>query len=90
MSLPALRSRVQVKSLTSNLISISAQGKTAAQAEDIANAVADSYVAYVRTADSAAGTVQARRAAAGDECHGDVAARLACSLLACSAPCWAR
>ena len=45
---------IQVKSLTSNIISISAQGKTAAQAEDTANAVADSYVAYVN-ADTAAG-----------------------------------
>ena len=40
MSLQTLRGRVQVSSLTSDLISISAQGKTAAQAEGIANAVA--------------------------------------------------
>lgn len=60
ISLPAIRGRLHVKSITTNLISISAQGKTAAQAERTANAVADSYVAYVRTADSAAGTVQAR------------------------------
>jgi capsular polysaccharide biosynthesis protein len=60
VSLQTLRSRVQVKSLTSNIISISAQGKTAAQAEGTANAVADSYVALVSKANSAAGQVQAR------------------------------
>jgi capsular polysaccharide biosynthesis protein len=59
ISLKALRSRVQVKSLTSNLLSISAQGQTASQAEDTANAVTSSYIAYVRTSKSAAGTVQA-------------------------------
>jgi capsular polysaccharide biosynthesis protein len=47
MSLPALRSDIQVKSLTSQIISISAHGATAAQAERTAQAVADSYVAYV-------------------------------------------
>jgi capsular polysaccharide biosynthesis protein len=59
MSLQTLRTLVQVKSLTSNLLSISAQGKTAAQAEGIANAVANSYVAFVKTSNSAAGTVHA-------------------------------
>ena len=54
-----LRDRVQVKSLTPNILSISAQGKTAAEAEGTANAVANSYVAYVKTSKSAAGTVQA-------------------------------
>ena len=54
-----LRDRVQVKSLTPNILSISAQGKTAAEAEGAANAVANSYVAYVKTSKSAAGTVQA-------------------------------
>ena len=60
MSLQALRSHVQVKSLTSNIISISAQGKTAVQAEGTANAVAASYVAYLSTANSVAQGVQAR------------------------------
>jgi Chain length determinant protein len=60
MSLRTLRSRVQVRSVTSNLLSISAQGKTAAQAEGTANAVANSYVSYVRTPKSAAGRVQAQ------------------------------
>jgi len=60
VSLQTLRSLVQVKSLTSNLLSISAQGKTAVQAERTANAVANSYVAFVKTSGSAAGTVRAR------------------------------
>jgi capsular polysaccharide biosynthesis protein len=60
MSLQTLRSHVQVKSLSSNIISISAQSKTAAQAEGTANAVADSYVTYVSKANNAAGQVQAR------------------------------
>src|SRR5215475_10841495 len=47
MSLPALRSEVQVKILTDRVISISARGATAAQAARTADAVADSYVAYV-------------------------------------------
>ena len=60
MSLQTLRGQVQVNSLTSDILSISAQGKTAAQAEDTANAVADSYVAYVSSANSPGRAVQAR------------------------------
>ena len=59
MSLQTLHSHVQVKSLTSNIISISTQAKTAAQAEGTANAVANSYIAYVSAAHSVAGKVQA-------------------------------
>lgn len=47
VSLQTLRSRVQVESVTTNILLISAQGPTAAQAEGTANAVANSYVAYV-------------------------------------------
>ncbi len=60
MSLQDLRNKVQVKILTSNIISITAQGKTAAQAEGTANAVAGSYVAYISNASNAVGKVQAR------------------------------
>jgi capsular polysaccharide biosynthesis protein len=42
--LATLRNRLQVQSESSNVISITAQGKTAAQAESTANAVAESYV----------------------------------------------
>jgi capsular polysaccharide biosynthesis protein len=55
-----LRTIIQVKSLTSNIISISAQGKTAAQAEHTANAVAHSYVAYVDSPSRPGPSVQAR------------------------------
>jgi DUF1707 SHOCT-like domain len=47
MSLQTLRSDIQVKGRTPTIISISAHGETATQAERTAGAVADSYVAYV-------------------------------------------
>jgi len=47
-SVEALNSRVSVAAVgTSDFLSISATGKTVGQASDIANAVANSYVAYV-------------------------------------------
>jgi capsular polysaccharide biosynthesis protein len=61
MSLQTLRSRVQVKSLTANVMSIDAEGKTAAQAEGTANAVARSYVAYLSSKNSPSGRVQGVR-----------------------------
>jgi capsular polysaccharide biosynthesis protein len=49
MSLQTLQSRVQVTSQgSSNVLSVRAEGKTAAQAEGTANAVAKGYVAYCR------------------------------------------
>jgi capsular polysaccharide biosynthesis protein len=60
VSLPALRSRIRVTNLTTNLISITAQARTATQAEQMANAVADSYVAYVGAANTPAGQVPAQ------------------------------
>jgi capsular polysaccharide biosynthesis protein len=59
MPLLTLRNQIQVKSLTPNILSISAQGKTASEAESAANAVANSYVAYIKTSQSAVGTVRA-------------------------------
>ena len=47
MSLSALRRDIQVKSLADRVLSISAQGATTAQAARTANAVADSYIAFV-------------------------------------------
>jgi capsular polysaccharide biosynthesis protein len=58
--LTVIRDRVQVVSLTSSIISVSAKGQTAAQAEDTANAVAGSYVAYVGSRHIPGGQVQAR------------------------------
>jgi capsular polysaccharide biosynthesis protein len=59
VSLDKIRSEVQVKSLTSSLISITAKGKTAAEAEDTANAVARSYIHYVTAKKSPVGHVVA-------------------------------
>ena len=52
VSLNKLRSEVQVTSVTSYIISVSALGKSAADAEATANAVANSYVAYVNSSSS--------------------------------------
>lgn len=52
MTLGQLRSAVQVSSVTSYLISVSTTSKTAAGAEAIANAVAQSYVAYANSSSS--------------------------------------
>ena len=60
ISLQALRNKIQVKSLTSNIITITALAKTAGQAEGNANAVAESFVAYANNGSNAAGKVQAR------------------------------
>lgn len=55
-----LRGSIQVKSPTTNLLSVSAQGKTAEQAEGTANAIADSYVGYVNGGNRSGARVQAR------------------------------
>ena len=46
ISLLALNNDTQVTAVTTNLLSITAQAGTATQAEEMANALADSYVAY--------------------------------------------
>jgi capsular polysaccharide biosynthesis protein len=48
--LETLRGRVQASRLSSQIITISAQGTSSAQAEQTANAVAHSYVVYVSSA----------------------------------------
>ena len=59
VSLETLQNRVQVTNVANtNILSISAQGKTAVQAEDTANAIANSYVASTRN--NPGGQVQAR------------------------------
>jgi capsular polysaccharide biosynthesis protein len=60
MPLQTLQSRVHVTRLTSsNILSVSAQGTTAKQAEQTANAVANSYIAYVGSASAPTGQVKA-------------------------------
>jgi len=49
VSLTTLQNRTQIDTLSPELFAVSAQGTTAAQAEGTANAVAASYVAYVRS-----------------------------------------
>lgn len=60
MSLAELRRNVQVGSLTPYIISVSAKGKVAADAEATANAVADSYIRYIGSASSPVGRVSAQ------------------------------
>jgi capsular polysaccharide biosynthesis protein len=60
MSLAELRREVQVGSVTPYVISVSAKGKTAADAEANANAVANSYVKYVNSATNTAEHVAAQ------------------------------
>jgi capsular polysaccharide biosynthesis protein len=59
VSLTELRREIQVGSLTSYVISISAQGAVAADAEATANAVANSYISYIGSKDSPVGRVPA-------------------------------
>src|SRR5690242_9458658 len=59
MSITELRRNIQVGSLTSLVISITARGKNAADAEATANAVAGSYVRYVNTSTNPAEHVTA-------------------------------
>ena len=58
MSLRTLRNRVKAADLTSNVVSITAEGRTASQAERTANAVAASYLSFL---DSAASPVGIKR-----------------------------
>jgi len=60
MSLETLRADIKVNSLTGYIVSVSAEGKRAADAEATANAVAHSYIAYVNSPDSPIPQVSAR------------------------------
>ena len=55
-----LRAAIQVKNVTTNIIAFSAPGKTAAQAERTADAVAKSYVTYIDAPSRPGPPVQAR------------------------------
>jgi capsular polysaccharide biosynthesis protein len=60
MSITVLRHHVQVGSPSADIISVTAEGRSGADAEATANAVADSYISYVSSSQSAVGRVQAR------------------------------
>ncbi len=70
MSLPTLRSHVQVANPISYVLSISAEGNTAARAKAISNAVAASYVAYANAPDNPDKQVQAEVLAAAANATG--------------------
>jgi capsular polysaccharide biosynthesis protein len=59
-SLLALREELQIGSLTPYVISITAKSKVGADAEVTANAVANSYIHYIGSANSAGGRVTAQ------------------------------
>ncbi|MGH7511887.1 MAG: hypothetical protein ACREOQ_03075 [Gemmatimonadales bacterium] len=59
-TVPELRRQIHARSLTSYVLSVSAKGKTAAAAEATANAVANSYIAFVVPKHSPVGSVPAR------------------------------
>ena len=60
VSIETLRDEVQVRSLTSYVIAVTARSRSGAQAQAIANAVAQSYIADVSSARSPVGHVSAQ------------------------------
>ena len=70
MSLQTLRSRVQVSAPISYILSINAQGATAAEAKATSNAVAVSYVAYANATSNPDEQVQAQVLAAATNATG--------------------
>jgi capsular polysaccharide biosynthesis protein len=60
MSFDELRHNVQVGSPSTDIISVNAKGKNAADAEATANAVANSYIRYVSSPHSAVGRIRAQ------------------------------
>jgi hypothetical protein len=70
MSAAALRQQIQVTSQTDNILQITAEGGTAAQAENNANAVANSYISYLGSSESPVGRVVARPLAPANTASG--------------------
>jgi capsular polysaccharide biosynthesis protein len=73
-SLQTLRRKVKVTSPTIGILSISANGRTAAQAEATANAIAGSYISYVGSASSLVGVVSAHELNAATTSTGEAPA----------------
>lgn len=59
MSVAQLRSRVSVSSSSGDILQVTADGGTAAQAERNANAVANSYISYLSSSESPVGQIVA-------------------------------
>jgi capsular polysaccharide biosynthesis protein len=60
MSIDQLRREVEIGSQTDYIISVSAEAKSAADSEVTANALAESYIAYIGSPNNPAGRVQAQ------------------------------
>jgi capsular polysaccharide biosynthesis protein len=60
MSLQTLENKVQVTNVAGSVLSITATGATAAEAETTANAVANSYISYIGSAQSLVGFISAK------------------------------
>jgi len=75
MSLQTLRTKLDITSPATGILSISAKGRTAAQAEATANAVAESYTAYVGSRASLAGLVSAHVLDAAGSASGTAAVK---------------
>jgi capsular polysaccharide biosynthesis protein len=60
LSLEELRKKITAKGLTSNVISINATGPTADAADNLANSVAQSYIALISSANGPGGPLQVR------------------------------
>jgi capsular polysaccharide biosynthesis protein len=56
LSRRALQKQLQVKSITTGIVAIRAEGRTKAQAESAANAVAQAFVDYLKSPDSLSGS----------------------------------
>jgi capsular polysaccharide biosynthesis protein len=70
MSVTALRDQVAVTSETANVLKISAEGGSPAQAEGNTNAVANSFISYVGSSESPVGRVVARMLAPATTANG--------------------
>lgn len=70
MSLNELRMNVQIGSPSPDIISVTANGRKAAEAEANADAVANSYISYVGSSRSAVGRVRAHLLASADSAAG--------------------
>jgi capsular polysaccharide biosynthesis protein len=75
MSLQVLRTKLHITSSATGILSISAQGRTAAQAEATANAVAGSYTEYVGSRASRVGPVSAHLLDAAGSASGTAAVK---------------
>lgn len=70
MSLAELRRYIEIGSPSPGIISVSAEGRTAPDAEATANAVAESYIRYVGSSISAVGRVQTHLLASANNTAG--------------------